>query len=289
MEGEVPSPVVPPTPPAATPAVPEFKVPEAYANKSWAGGVKSVDDLWKMNDNAQQTIVRQGIKLPGQDAKPEDIAAWKKDVMVKHFGAHTEADKYVFDKVDGVNRSPENEKWAREIFAKYSLPADAANEIVKAFEMRELEGNKARLESQAKADAEADKLFDTVANRLWGDKKNSVLEQIGGLIAKDVPPDLQPFIKDMDPKMLLALGTIVDSVHQRYGADSSFLKNLNAGVPYSGGNNSLGNTLDELSTSQRKLMVDPDFRNPMAPRYQELQKINSEIRTKMTALFNKSS
>lgn len=45
----------------AAPPAPDFAVPEAYADKAWAGNIKSLDDLYSQFDNAQGMIGKKVI------------------------------------------------------------------------------------------------------------------------------------------------------------------------------------------------------------------------------------
>lgn len=272
------------TPPAG-PAPSPFAVPAEYANEGWVKGrINSVDDLWKATANAQSLIGRQGIKLPAANATPEEKAAWNAEVMRTHFGAPADPKGYEFEAVQGVTRAPAREEFARKMFHELNVPAATAKEIVKRFESLEA----TQSAEAAKVNAELDKQFNDLSKNLWGDKAPAVIEKLGTLLAAEVPEALKPMIEKLPGEALLALGTLVDNVHQRYSKKSAFLDNLGK-MPYAAPADGFGTTLDELSASQRKVMMDPGFRDPMAPNFAELQAVNAKIREAMTKHFTQSS
>lgn len=50
-----------------------FFVPDDYKEAGWAQNIKSYDDLWKMNANAQNLIGRKTIGVPGDDATDAEL------------------------------------------------------------------------------------------------------------------------------------------------------------------------------------------------------------------------
>lgn len=287
----MPEPITPPagdpnippagTPPAGTPpagnppapAAPEFKIPEAYAKEGWTEKVKSVDDLWKINSHAQSLLGRQGIKLPAENATEQEKLAWQRDVLTKHLGLPADEKGYQFAEVPGITRTPDQDAWARKIFHEAGIPASAAASLVKAYEERE-----------AAAAQAADVEFNQLANTLWKDMAPAVVQKLGGLLAQELPDALQGHIAQLPSSALLALGVMVDAVKQKYDKGSSFVAQVGK-VAFNPGVAGVGDTLEQLTATQRTLMTDPDFRNPNSPRYNELQATNTEIRKRMTALF----
>ena len=49
-----------------------FSVPEEYKDAGWSKNIKSYDDLWKMNANAQSLIGRKTIGIPSDKSTPEE-------------------------------------------------------------------------------------------------------------------------------------------------------------------------------------------------------------------------
>ena len=56
-----------------------FEIPQAYKEEGWAQNVKSYDDLWKMNANAQKLIGKKTIGVPDETASE---AAWEDQALV---------------------------------------------------------------------------------------------------------------------------------------------------------------------------------------------------------------
>ena len=50
-----------------------FFVPDEYKEAGWTQNIKSYDDLWKMNANAQNLIGRKTIGVPSEDATDAEI------------------------------------------------------------------------------------------------------------------------------------------------------------------------------------------------------------------------
>lgn len=50
-----------------------FFVPDDYKEAGWVQNIKSYDDLWKMNANAQNLIGRKTIGVPSEDATEAEI------------------------------------------------------------------------------------------------------------------------------------------------------------------------------------------------------------------------
>lgn len=274
------------TPPAGTPPAggtsTAFQIPAEFANEPWAAKVKTTDDLWKLNANAQSLLGRQGIKLPAPTATPEEKLAWRKDVARQHFEVPGKPEEYQFEAIEGVTRAPEREKAAREIFHKLDIPAPAAKELVKWYEANQA-AEKAAFAEQNKV---LDQEFDALSKTLWGDQAPQVIERLGELLADEVPESLRGVIEKLPGGALLALGTLVDNVNQKYTKQSKFIQNLGK-MPVNTQTISLGETMDELSSAQRTLMMDKGFNDPFAPNHGDLQKVNNQIREKMMLLSKK--
>jgi len=76
--------------PNATPnATPEFSVPEAYKTASWAGKVKSIDDVYKQLDNLDKLAGKKAVAaIDYANAKPEEIQAYHDSLAAKDISAY---------------------------------------------------------------------------------------------------------------------------------------------------------------------------------------------------------
>ena len=66
----------------------EFTAPEEYKDKGWTKNIKSIDDLWKTNDNAQELIGRKTVGVPDKDSTPEQFEEYYSKVRPENAEAY---------------------------------------------------------------------------------------------------------------------------------------------------------------------------------------------------------
>lgn len=122
------------TPPAAptdhnttTAAATDFKVPDEYKDKAWAGKVKTQDDLWKQLANAQELIGKKSVVPDLAKATPEEREAYYAQLRP------ASADEYVFPDT-GMPMPPEMKTTVTDMFMKNGVSAVQANDIIKAYQ-----------------------------------------------------------------------------------------------------------------------------------------------------------
>jgi len=190
-----------------------FAVPEAYATKEWAKGVKSPDDLWKMTDNAQSLIGKRPAGVPAPDAPDSE---W--DKFYAAAGRPEKADGYKFPDVEGLpegfDLAPIKSK-AADILHGAGLNQKQAEKVFQMFMKAELDaanGNKTQLTEHQKAlDAE----FDKVVKEHFGDKFETAQQVALDFVSKHVPEGLRSAYSEIadNPKALAALIAATNAAH----------------------------------------------------------------------------
>jgi len=93
MTEELPPQDTPTSEPVATPEAPtstEFTIPDEYKEKSWAGKVKTQDDLYKQLDNLTSLVGKKSLVPEYNPEKPEEFDAFLNRLRPES------ADKYEF-------------------------------------------------------------------------------------------------------------------------------------------------------------------------------------------------
>jgi len=196
----------------------EFTVPEAYQGKGWVEKIKSSDDLWKSLDNAQSLIGRKTI--PAADA-PE--AEWEK--FYSAVGRPESPDKYELPDVEGIPEGVDLSQFkqkAASIAHSVGLTPKQANKLWDLYLKEELSAVSTGKENSRKLDAE----FDALVSERWGDRWDAVSKQTIEAVTKAVPENLRGFLKELSPKGLAAIVSLVEgnsreieAVRKEYGAE----------------------------------------------------------------------
>ena len=74
-----------------------FSIPDKYKDAGWAKDIKSSEDLWKMNANAQSLIGKRPAGIPSNDASEEE---WEK--FYNTLGRPEEPSAYKFSDIEGL-------------------------------------------------------------------------------------------------------------------------------------------------------------------------------------------
>ena len=81
----------------------DFSIPDEYKDRGWTKNLKSIDDLWKMNDNAQNMIGRKTIGIPSEEATDEEISEFYSKIRPQNQADYKVdlegADKELFEKL----------------------------------------------------------------------------------------------------------------------------------------------------------------------------------------------
>jgi hypothetical protein len=203
-----------------------FAVPDAYKGKGWTESVKSVDDLWKLNDNAQSLIGKRPAGIPSADAPTEE---W--DKFYAAAGRPEKPEAYQFSDVEGIpegaDLGPIKEK-AATILHKAGLTQKQADEVWKLYlgsELAAVGEGKAAMEAKQ---AELDKEFDKVTAEMFGDSYDTAAKSAQELIIRHVPEEARgayealadnPKAMAVVIKALSGASAEIEKVKKEYGAE----------------------------------------------------------------------
>jgi hypothetical protein len=129
----------------------ETKDGETSSNRDWlaAKGVKDLDGLTKIARDTERALRENGrIKVPGEDAKPEDIAAFKAAI-----GVPDKVDGYEIKAPEGVPLNEPLINSLRESALKHAVPKAAFEGLVTDFiklQMDEAAAESAKQDNQAR-------------------------------------------------------------------------------------------------------------------------------------------
>jgi hypothetical protein len=228
----------------------DFAVPEAYAGKGWTAGIKSVDDLWKMTNNAQSLIGKRTV--PSQDASDEE---WSN--FFRQIGA-PETPNYELPPVEGVPENFDVEPYAKkanELFHKAGLTTKQANALWQAYV-------KSEIDSSSELMAQSDVQFQELTTKHFGDKFSQIQGVAQDAIKAFVPVELRESLKTASPEVLTAMIALasnakgeIDRVKQEYGAEG---KLPSGGVVESRNAESIAKEISQLKFSS----AGRDYSNP---------------------------
>ena len=192
-----------------------FAVPEEYKEEGWTQNIKSYDDLWKMNANAQKMIGKKSL-LPGDDSSDEEwdgfYSKMRPEKQEDYNLSFEDADeKAFFEKAffeSGISK-----KQAAAIANSYKEAAQRVNA-----EMYSKQG------------------YDQVLNERFGDKAKDVAGKVTSLLSKELDEQDQKAIEAMPNNIIGVVYGVVNKLMDRYAikdSDTAALKGAsgNPGQP----------------------------------------------------------
>ncbi len=184
----------------------DYKVPDAYANEGWAKNIKSEEDVYKMLAGAESQIGKQ-MKFPDGDMSDEDRGKFFDNLKPENAGDY----KFNREGQSDAMKSYIDEKMdesVKGIFHEAKLAPWQAELIQTKYEG--LLGG--LLEGQAKTDAEADKVFDEVAKKTFGDNEPKIMEVANKLIEAHTPEGFGDRLKQMGNEDLMAVAGLLNEI-----------------------------------------------------------------------------
>lgn len=259
----------------------DFAIPEEYSGRGWTEKISSYDDLFKSYDNAQSMLGKR--QVPGDDASPED---WGE--FYKKAGRPDDPTGYQFSEVEGIPEGVDMvdfEGKARAMMHEAGLSQRQADNLYQAFLKSEMEAANANKEALSAHNAELDKQFDEVTNKLFDGKFDEVSEQLQATIVEAVPEEYAGMVADMaknNPKQFAVVLAMTDkmtkqveAVKAKYGSEDSLTSGQQAG----------GESKEELLKSlmdARDLATKSD---PFSPDRRRAEGQMEEIRKKLQAMY----
>lgn len=184
-----------------------FAIPEEYKQEGWTQNLKSYDDLWKMNANAQKMVGKKSL-LPNESSSDEEWQGLYQKMRPESqndYGLEFEDadEKAFFEKTfyeNGVSK-----KQAQAIASAYKQASAAVNA-----EMYDKAG------------------YDKMMSERFGDKSGEVQKAVTDLLAKELSQEDQSAIEAMPNNIVGVLYGVVNTLRERYAIKDS---DLAAGQP----------------------------------------------------------
>lgn len=265
--------VTPPASGATGNPPPDFRttIPEAYRDKPYLRDAKASEDVFKMLDNAQTLIGKQGKRVPADDAPKEE---WEK--FHAEMGRPETPDKYEFQRAEGMEIDQETEKAVRAIFHEAGLSSKQAKLIQTKYDGLIAQAVKAQEEAHNNE-------FKTLSKELFGDKADDALAKSQELMAILAPEAAKKYLPGLDNQSAVLLASIMSEVQKRFvGEDLSRLKQGG------GGSNVTGPT-DEASIRAKgiELMKKMQEIGEFHPGYAALKQEKDALYLKLNSLTKK--
>jgi hypothetical protein len=263
-----PTPTPDPTPaptPDPTPTPPEFKVPEKYAKEKWASNITNPDVLWDQFANAQTLIGRKTI--PGENAKPEEIAEFHKAL-----GVPDNAEGYEFKVIEPLKdraRDAEIDNVAKSLLKKHGIPKKAGESFVHDFEMAIFEKQKPALEKAT----EMETAFNAMKLATFGEKADVAMNQFKDVLKTSLKdqPQLVGKLDELPNEQFMTLMAFAKKIHDTYVGEHKLKP---GGTPPA----SADVKTQYQQLSQAKLQVKQDANLPPHIRDAKLVELNRQMR-----------
>lgn len=215
---------------------PSFKVPEAYQDRGWAKTIDSEESLWKTFDETQKMIGRKTI--PDADAPKE-----KWDEFYNQLGRPESPDKYELrDSFDGLPEGSdlsESKQMAAQLAHEIGLTPQQASQMWEKYMSFELDAyGKMQAQSQEQEKA-LDEEYETLANKLFGDKSEQAQSQAEQYLKNKLPPELDGAVDSIrdNPKAMMALIKVANDaqaeiaqIKKQYGAEDNLASGQQSGA-----------------------------------------------------------
>jgi hypothetical protein len=112
----------------ADPAQPEFKLPDEYKDKAWAGKIKSQDDLYKQIDTLTALVGKKVVVPNLKEATPEDREAFYAQMRGK------DAAEYAIPANPAFPTPPETQPAVAKLFMDNGVSPVQAEAIIKGYQ-----------------------------------------------------------------------------------------------------------------------------------------------------------
>lgn len=229
----------------------EFIIPDEYKDRDYAKGLKSNDDVWKMLDNAQKKIGEKTIVagIPGENATEDEIKQFN-----KLFGVPEKAEDYKLESDEKLKAMYGDDDKAVLGQFKELLFKAGANEKQAAIlkdGYNEIVGNiyKGLQDKQA----EADKQFNELVTKTFGDRQDEVLNNAKKLINDFAPEGFKDQMAKLSSENLVVMAGVLDRIKEKYIDEDTLDR----------GANNTGTTKEEVRRDIQKVIGSDAFRNPM--------------------------
>ncbi len=246
-------------------------IPEAYRDTSWAKeNAGDPEAFFKFVDNQNKMVGEKGLIIP-KEGDSEDTF----NNFYKTLGRPDTPEEYDLspaEELKSIERDPEVNAEFKKLFHTTGVSKTAATKLSQGFEKIIYEKGKAAIEKQQAED----KAFADANTKLFGENRDTIVANAQKIIKADVPQELHAGFDKLDGEAMAVVVAITDSLYKKYGKEDAFKGE--------GGAGGTGETMDQLSAQQRKLMETPGYGDWRHADYASLKAQNDEIMRKMRAI-----
>ena len=232
-----------------------FQVPDAFADRKWAGNLKSEEDLYNQFDNLQSMVGKKSV--PAGDATDEQ---WEEFYSQLRPESH---EAYELVLPDGIEAdiNQEEQAAAREFFHKNGFTQKQAQALFEFDIQRRL----ASVPDEGALDAQ----FDELMSARFGDGANDAIK-VAHTHLSTQSQEVKDAFSQAPPELMAAVIDIINSNHNMYAREDI---SPETGAT-SGGSQTTKEALDEL-TRQR---IEAKNMMPGSDRDEALEKIKIQIK-----------
>lgn len=183
-----------------------FFVPDEYKEAGWTQNIKSYDDLWKMNANAQNLIGRKTIGVPAEDATDAEINEFYAKIRP------AEIKDYGLDEDDS--------KDIGQLFYDNGLSKRQASNIVAGIQ---------KVMEQGQAELVSQEGFDNEMKSRFGNNYEQTAQSVTNLIKQYCNDEDKSFLEHLSNKEIGIMYGVVHKIMTKYA-----VKDTDTGVNGSG-------------------------------------------------------
>lgn len=172
-----------------------FSIPDEYKDAGWAKNIKSVDDLWKMNANAQSLIGKKTIGIPDEKSTPEEWQGFYSKLRP------AKAEDYNLD-FKGSDK-----EFYEKLFYDNGISSKQAGNIISAYKARMDEATNSFLSEEG---------FAAEMKGRFGDNYDDKVKAITNLIKQEANQADAKVLDAMPNNVLGVMYGILDKIASRY-------------------------------------------------------------------------
>lgn len=211
----------------ATSDISEFSIPEQYSDKGWAKQINSVDQLWKSVESLQALKGKKDFGMPEDNATAEQWNEYYSKLRPQ------DPNSYILHG-EGSEFNEDFESNMKNAFYEVGLTEKQASFISEKFnEFTSSELAKAKEADKSHDDSE----FDRLSSEAFGGEEGAqkAIEVAKGMLNEYVDESYREQIAKLDNASLIAITSVMNNVHSKYGLESNKLANssdANAGKTF---------------------------------------------------------
>jgi len=221
-------------------------IPEGFTDKAWVDDVKDIPGLFKMTDDLKSKLGERPAGIPHENSTPEEKSAFN-----KAFGVPEKAEDFKLS--EPIKGHEDFQNRIKDMFHKADLNQDQAASLDEGWN---------ELMQQLTPDPEAQNAdFDKMADELFGDTKDKVLETSKALLeehAKDLPEGTRDAFNNLPNNVLVPLAAVLNSIQSKY---------INEDDIPNGGGSVAPQSVEEKSKERYNLMASDAWKDKSHPNH----------------------